>query len=93
MAWQIIAPHHALRTTPPFSLQQLIGCGLDPASFKILVAKGVHAPVAAYREVCKTFVRVNTPGVTTADVSRLNYRHRRKPMFPFEEIVATDENR
>src|SRR5262249_49107562 len=48
----------------PASLVQLTSCGLDPASFRILVAKGVHAPVAAYREVCKTLIRVNTPGVT-----------------------------
>jgi microcystin degradation protein MlrC len=41
------------------------------------VAKGVHAPVAAYGEVCREFIRVNTPGVTTADLSRLAYRHRR----------------
>jgi microcystin degradation protein MlrC len=48
------------------------------------VAKGVHAPVAAYAEVCRDFLRVNTPGVTTADLSRLEYRHRRRPLHPFE---------
>ena len=74
--------------TPPFSLQQLRSCDLDPAAFQILVAKGVHAPVAAYREVCKTFIRVNTPGATTADLSRLTYLHRRRPLFPFEPIAA-----
>jgi microcystin degradation protein MlrC len=74
------------RRTPPFSLNQLISCGIDPASFRILVAKGVHAPVAAYRSVCKSFIRVNTPGVTTADMTLLPYRHRRRPLFPLEEI-------
>ena len=49
-----------------------------------LVAKGVHAPVAAYAEVCRGFIRVNTPGVTTADLSRLQYHHRRRPLHPFE---------
>jgi microcystin degradation protein MlrC len=68
----------------PFSLQQLIGCGVDPNRFRILVAKGVHAPVAAYREVCHRFVRVNTPGATCADLHQLEYQHRRRPMFPFE---------
>jgi microcystin degradation protein MlrC len=72
--------------TPPFSLNQIRSCGLDPASFKILVAKGVHAPVAAYREVCRTFIRVNTPGVTCADMTKQPYHHRRRPLFPFEEI-------
>lgn len=72
------------RRMPPFSLQQLISCGLDPSSFQLLVAKGVIAPVAAYSAVCRHLIRVNTPGCTTADIERLTYRHRRRPMFPFE---------
>lgn len=70
--------------TPPFSLNQLTSCGLDPARFRVLVAKGVHAPAAAYAPVCKHLLRTDTPGVTSADLSRLTYRHRRRPMFPFE---------
>ena len=68
----------------PFSLEQLRHAGLDPAAFRLLVAKGVHAPVAAYGEVCTRFVRVDTPGVTTASLDRLQYRHRRRPLHPFE---------
>ena len=68
----------------PFSLQQLIGCGLDPCNFRILVAKGVNAPVAAYREVCSHLIRVNTAGSTCADMLKLTFRHRRRPMYPFE---------
>ena len=34
--------------TPPYSLVQISSCDLDPAAFDILVAKGVHAPVAAF---------------------------------------------
>lgn len=73
---------------PPFSLEQLRSCRLDPASFHILVAKGVNAPVAAYREVCELMIRVNTPGVTTADLNQLTYIHRRQPLFPFERSEA-----
>ena len=72
------------RRTPPFSLRQLTAFGLDPKSFRVLVAKGVNAPLAAYQPVCSTILRVNTRGVTTADVTQLPYQHRRKPMFPFE---------
>ena len=70
--------------TAPFSLEQLRSCDLDPSAFRILVAKGVNAPIAAYQEVCEHFLRVNTPGVTTADMTRLTFHHRRRPMFPFE---------
>jgi microcystin degradation protein MlrC len=72
------------RRQPPFSLSQLTQLGLKPETFRIIVAKGVHAPVAAYREVCRSFLRVNTPGVTAADMRQLPYHNRRKPMFPFE---------
>jgi microcystin degradation protein MlrC len=70
---------------PPFSLRQLTSCHVNPASFHVLVAKGVHAPVAAYQPVCQRLIRVNTPGCTTADMVSLKYHHRRRPMYPFEK--------
>lgn len=73
------------RRTPPFSLEQIRSCGLDPAAFRALAAKGVNAPVAAYAEVCPHMIRVNTPGCTTADVSQLTYQNRRVPLYPFED--------
>jgi microcystin degradation protein MlrC len=72
------------RRVPPFSLCQLTTFGIDPAAYHLIVAKGVNAPLAAYREVCPSFIRVNTPGCTTADLLGLRYQHRRRPMFPFE---------
>lgn len=78
---------HSIRT-PPFSLNQILSCGIDPAKLKMIVAKGVNAPLAAYAPVCKTFIRVNTPGVTTADMTRLPFQNRRRPLFPFEEPVV-----
>lgn len=75
------------RRVPPFSLRQLTAFGLDPASFHVIIAKGVHAPRAAYDSVCRHFLRVDTPGVTRADMTKLEYRHRRRPLFPFEELV------
>ena len=73
------------RRMVPFSLHQLTSCDLDPAAFRYLVAKGVQAPLAAYQEVCPSIVRINTPGVTTADVVTLPYEHRRKPLYPWEQ--------
>lgn len=72
------------RRTPPFSLSQITTFGLDPKNFQMIVAKGVNAPLAAYQDVCPSFVRVNTRGVTVADMTKLPYEHRQKPMFPFE---------
>lgn len=72
------------RRSLPFSLNQFKYCGLDPLKYKVLVAKGVNAPLAAYRPICPSIIRVNTPGVTTADMKQLAFHHRRKPMYPFE---------
>jgi len=68
----------------PFSSNQLLSCGLQPTQFRFLVAKGVNAPIAAYQEFCQRFLRVNTPGVTCADLMSLDYVHRRVPLFPWE---------
>ncbi|MCX5661084.1 MAG: MlrC C-terminal domain-containing protein [Planctomycetota bacterium] len=70
----------------PTSLVQITSCGLDPTTFGILIAKGVQAPVAAYAPVCVKLIRVNTPGVTDADMRRLTFKNRRRPLFPFEAI-------
>jgi microcystin degradation protein MlrC len=72
------------RRMVPFSLAQLTSCGIDPATFRIIVAKGVNAPIAAYSKVCRTFLRVDTPGPTAADMTKLVYTNCRRPMFPFE---------
>ena len=72
------------RRMVPFSLRQVSTFDLDPSRFRVLVAKGVHAPVAAYAPVCKHLLRVDTPGVTCADMTRLEFHQRRRPLFPFE---------
>jgi microcystin degradation protein MlrC len=76
------------RRTAPVSSNQLTAFGLDPATFQVIILKGVHAPVAAYAPLCSRLIRVNTPGVTTADMGQLTYQHRRRPLFPFELDTA-----
>ncbi len=77
-----------LASRPPaaYSAGLLEHAGIDPAQYDLLVLKGVHAPVAAFGGICGALLRVNTPGVTTADMASLPYRHRRKPLFPFEPL-------
>lgn len=76
------------RRTAPFSLEQLRSCGVDVQRHRIFVAKGVNAPIAAYQEICGTFLRVNTPGSTCADMRQLTYHRRRRPLFPLESEVS-----
>ncbi|WP_332369648.1 MlrC C-terminal domain-containing protein [Spirosoma telluris] len=78
------------RRTPPYSLGQMTTFGLDPVMFDVIIAKGVNAPIAAYASVCPSIVQVDTPGVTQADMTLFAYRHRRKPMYPFENVNRSD---
>lgn len=68
----------------PFSLAQLTAFGIVPADFDMIIAKGVNAPIAAYGPVCPTIIKMNTPGLTQADMTQFEYYNRRKPLFPFE---------
>jgi len=73
------------RRMAPFSLAQMTAFGLDPEEFTVIIAKGVIAPMAAYAPVAKGgFVHVDSPGVTRADMTKLVYERRRRPLFPFE---------
>jgi len=66
------------------SIEQMYSVGVRPESYKVVVAKGVVSPRPAYEPIAAEIILVNTPGVTTADLSFFDYRHRRRPLFPFE---------
>ncbi len=68
----------------PLSLQQILSQNLRPADFSAIILKGVHAPVAAYAPACSQLIRINTTGVTTADLTELLFQQRRRPLFPWE---------
>ena len=68
----------------PMSLEQVLSLGIKPKSYRILVAKGAIAPVAAYEPVSSRMVYVDTPGITSANPAHFEYRHRPRPLYPFE---------
>jgi microcystin degradation protein MlrC len=78
-----------LTTVPvlPTSLRQLTALGIDPTTRRILVAKGVVSPRAAYEPIASEMILVDTPGVTAADLRQFAYHQRRTPLFPFERDV------
>ncbi|MEE6282879.1 M81 family metallopeptidase [Georgenia sp. MJ170] len=68
----------------PITPHQLGTVGLDPASFRAIVAKGVNGPRAGYADVCGDLVVADTPGVTRLSVQGFTYVNRRRPMYPYE---------
>jgi microcystin degradation protein MlrC len=79
--------HFLLLTSRPMgntSRAELTSVGLIPEDLQVIVAKGVQSPRGAYEPIAAEMIQLSTPGCTSADLSALTYRHRRRPMFPFE---------
>jgi len=71
---------------PPFSSRQLTSLGIEPGKLDWIIAKGVNAPMAAYKDICPVMIQVHTPGETGADMTAYPFKNRRKPLYPFETI-------
>lgn len=66
------------------SIEQMYSVGVWPERYHVVVAKGVMSPLAAYAPIAAEIIMVNTPGVTSSDLSTFTYHHRRRPLYPFE---------
>jgi microcystin degradation protein MlrC len=64
--------------TSPFSLHQLLICGIDPTRQRILTVKGTVAPRAAYEPVAAKIILVDTPGVTSPNPARFVFHRARR---------------
>ena len=82
-----------LTTLPfmPFSIEPYAAVGVEIADYRVIVAKGVIAPRAAFTSIARRFLLVDTPGISTADFQRFQYAHRRSPMFPFEPDTTFED--
>jgi len=77
-------PNMLLLTTlrqPPFSLHQLISCGVYPERQKILVVKAAIAFRAAYEPIAASIIEVDTGGVTAVNPAHFSWKHARRPLF------------
>jgi microcystin degradation protein MlrC len=66
----------------------MYSAGILPETYRIVVAKGVVSPRPAYQPIAGEVILVNSPGVTTADLSTFTYVNRRRPLYPFEPDAA-----
>lgn len=81
----LVLTSHTIGNT---SIQQIYSLGIRPEQYQIVVAKGVQSPRPAYEPLAAEIVLVNTPGVTSADLSHFTYERRRRPLYPFEPDAA-----
>jgi microcystin degradation protein MlrC len=70
----------------PITLEQIRSLGIRPEERRVIVAKGTISPQAAYRPIAGKVILVNTPGDTSSDLNLFTYKHRRRPLHPFEAI-------
>jgi len=74
------------KRVPPFSSQQLQIFNIDLSQLNWIVAKGVNAPIAAYKDICPNCFKIQTPGESNADATHYHYQYRTRPMIPFETL-------
>jgi microcystin degradation protein MlrC len=58
----------------PFSIHQLVGCGIYPDRQRILVVKAAVAFRAAYEPVAARIIEVDTPGTTAVNPARFTWK-------------------
>jgi len=69
----------------PFDADHLTVLGIEPAAQKILVCKSAIGWRAAFGDVAKAHVFVDTPGICASDLRRLDYTHGQHAMFPLDQ--------
>jgi microcystin degradation protein MlrC len=72
------------RKTMPFDLEQIRSLGIEPAHCHIIVVKAAIAWRAAYDPIAKEVLEVDTPGVTSTDLSTFTFVHLRRPIYPLD---------
>ncbi len=71
---------------PPWNLEQLRSLAIPPEDQKIIVLKSAVAFRAAYESLAQEIIEVNSPGLSSLDLSQFNYQHIRRPIFPLDEL-------
>lgn len=70
--------------TMPFDAHQLRSLGIEPADKRIIVVKSAIAWQAAYGDLAREVIYVDTPGICTANLKTLRYDKVRRPIFPLD---------
>jgi microcystin degradation protein MlrC len=76
------------RKVMPFDQEELRILGIDPARCRIIVVKAAVAWRAAYGEIARGVIAVDTPGICTANLSTLPYRRLRRPVAPLDPTLV-----
>ena len=73
--------------TMPFDAEHLRCVGIEPASLEIIVVKSAIAWKAAFGDIARKVIVVDTPGACAIEPGRLNYRLRPRPLYPLDTNI------
>ncbi len=72
------------RRTSPFDLEQLRSVGIEPTQQRFIVVKAAIAWRAAYEPIAAEIIEVDTPGVTSTNLTQFSFVHLRRPIYPLD---------
>jgi microcystin degradation protein MlrC len=81
---------HTARGIGNMSREQYYFMGIFPEKYQVIICKGTVSPRAAYEPIAREIIMADSPGVTSANMSSFLYKHRRKPLYPFESDTKFD---
>ena len=68
----------------PGDQQQLKSAGIQPTLQKIIVVKAAVRWRGGFGPIAKHAIHVDTPGLGSVDLTRFDYRHLRRPIYPLD---------
>lgn len=74
------------RAETPIDLNIFRSHGIEPTARRVIALKGKGHFRAAFEPIAERVVLVEGPGISGADLSRLDFRHVRRPIWPLDPI-------
>ena len=74
----------------PFDAEQLRCVGIEPAAQDIIVVKSAIAWKAAFGEIAREVIVVDTPGACPMHTDRLHYHSMLQPLYPLNPDTDYD---
>jgi len=69
---------------PPWNLEQLRSVGIEPTNEKIIVLKSAVAFRAAYEPIAGEIIEVNSPGLSSIDLTQFGFKNIRSALYPLK---------
>jgi microcystin degradation protein MlrC len=78
------------RRSEPFDLGVFTHCGIDPRRKRFVLIKSRQHFRAGFEPIARHIVLCDGDGCTSSDLRLFTYRHRRRPLYPFEPDTQPD---